>query len=529
VSLFTNLEFVDFNSKSFDYTPPKNCPGPWTKVVFKADFTVTAGLQNDRTEQFYLGGANLLFGTTPEPRTKLSPSWHVENDVTDLSALLLSPQQGSAILGNFVGISEGQNYTGVIYSTASLVFFPASSSEPAAVVPDVVIGIPGNGGAATLGSSNVQLTQSVTLPKNVEAAYLDLIAQNQSHDEFWFLCVPSDLAAKLQSCGNTGFRETEVSIDGIPAGVAPVYPWIFTGGVDPYLWEPIPGVQTLNFKPFRVDLTPFAGLLSDGKPHVLAIGVFNADSYFATEGNLLIYLDKGSGQVTGKVLLNTLSAVPSPAVEENLQTFSNGNIFGSVKVSSHRQYTIIGDLHTSHGLVRTEVDGKFVFNNTQNFVIDESEYKQALVQLTDTEIASRTTENGTTTLRTHVFSYPLGFDYDEVLNSDGTATVYNVSDQKYQVTDKTIYLSQTSPVDVTLAPLESAISNEVYSADDLFFDESGKYIGHSGQSSQNYLGKDSTGYCYSEQLTAKNLRLTGYLFGAECPIPAAPTASTPSR
>jgi len=55
---------------------------------------------------------------------------------------------------------------------------------------------------------------------------------------------------------NTAFRESEVTIDGNPAGVAPVYPWIFTGGIDPELWIPIPGVQTLNFKPYRVNLTP---------------------------------------------------------------------------------------------------------------------------------------------------------------------------------------------------------------------------------------------------------------------------------
>jgi Peptide N-acetyl-beta-D-glucosaminyl asparaginase amidase A len=57
VPLFTNLEFADFNTKNFSYTPPASCPGPWAKVVFTADFTVTAGRQFDRTAQFFLGGA----------------------------------------------------------------------------------------------------------------------------------------------------------------------------------------------------------------------------------------------------------------------------------------------------------------------------------------------------------------------------------------------------------------------------------------------------------------------------------------
>jgi len=50
----------------------------------------------------------------------------------------------------------------------------------------------------------------------------------------------NDVAAELESCSGTAFRESEVTIDGNPAGVAPVYPWIYTGGIDPFLWIPIP-------------------------------------------------------------------------------------------------------------------------------------------------------------------------------------------------------------------------------------------------------------------------------------------------
>ena len=82
-----------------------------------------------------------------------------------------------------------------------------------------------------------QLSKTFTLPLNVERAYLDVFAQSQSGDEFWYTCAPNDVAAELQNCGNTAFREAEVSIDGKPAGVSPVYPWIYTGGIDPYLGD----------------------------------------------------------------------------------------------------------------------------------------------------------------------------------------------------------------------------------------------------------------------------------------------------
>jgi hypothetical protein len=384
VQLFQNLQFADFNIKSFSYAPPPDCPGPWAKVVFTADFTVTAGRQFDRTAKFFLGGVNIYFGTTAEPRASLSPSWHVESDVTDLSAVFKSAQNGFANIGNFVGVSGGVNYTGIIFANAQLEFYPASfpGRDRATRVPDVVIGLQGDGDATTLNTTGSQLSKTLTLPTNVESAYLDVIAQSQSNDEFWYLCVPSDLAAALQSCGSTGFRETEVSIDGQPAGVAPVYPWIYTGGIDPFLWEPIPGVQTLNFKPYRVDLTPFAGLLSDGQQHSVALSVFNANSYFAATATLLLYTDPGAEKVAGSVVRNELTAEPAPMVTKNVTVGSNGDASGSVIVTSERQYEITGYVRTSHGIVETTVKQALSFKNSQNFTINATTYIQDLSQST---------------------------------------------------------------------------------------------------------------------------------------------------
>ena len=512
VDLFTDMEFANFNAQSFSYTPPADCPGPWAKVVFTADFTVTAGTQYDRTEQFYLGGANLLYGTTPEPRSNLSPDWHVENDVTDLSALLKTSQTGSAILGNYVGVYDGVDYDGIIYANAHLLFYPTDRSVPAAKVPDVVIGLPGNGGAATLNATASQLTQSVTLPTNVEEVYLDVISQSQSNDEFWYLCVPNDVAGELESCGNTGFRETEVSIDGVPAGVAPVYPWIYTGGIDYFLWEPIPGVQTLNFKPFRVNLTPFAGLLANGKAHTVALSVFNADSYFLTTATLYAYTDKGATQVTGRVVRNTLAAAPTPVVTEKLATDSSGDITGSVEVASTRNYSIVGAILTSHGEVTTEVEGKLSFANTQSFVLDATEYKQSLVQSTEGVIATTTTGNGIPTKDIKQISYPFTFLYDEIVNADGSITVVNNSDQKFD--EALAGDGQSGLGRPTL--FGHQISNEVISSNDLYYDASGNYTGNSGSSSQNYVEINSDGYCYSGSLTSKNLALTSYAYDAAC-------------
>jgi hypothetical protein len=135
VQLLSNVAFNDFSPRTYTYTPPAGCGTRWSKVVLEADFSVTAGRQFDRTANLWLGGVNLYFGTTEEPSSTVAPSWHVERDLTDYSALLRQPGNGQALIGNVVD----STYTGVIYGSAKLLFYPASILAPAAVAPDAVI------------------------------------------------------------------------------------------------------------------------------------------------------------------------------------------------------------------------------------------------------------------------------------------------------------------------------------------------------------------------------------------------------
>src|SRR5579863_5441115 len=311
VTLLSNQAFADFSNKPFTYTPPASCPGPWSKVVFEGDFSIQAGVQFDRTAEVFLGDVDIYFGTTAEPLQSQTDTWHVERDLTDYSALFSSPQTGFASLGNV--IEPGLN--SVIFGTFTLEFYPADHRSPAPRAFDAVLPIPNNSnGTFAIDSGNPVLSQTFTLPTNIEGAYLDVFAQSQNQEEQWFLCVPSSLSPTLGDCHDTSFREVEVTIDGTPAGVAPVYPWIYTGGIDPYLWIPIPGVQTLNFKPYRVDLTPFAGMLSNGLQHTVALSVFNANSYFVATATLLLHTDPGAGKAVGSVVRNDLAAGRSPNV-----------------------------------------------------------------------------------------------------------------------------------------------------------------------------------------------------------------------
>ena len=505
VQLFQNLEFADYNVKSFNYAPPAGCAGPWEKVVFTADFTVTAGRQFDRTAQFSLGTTNLYFGTTAEPTQTLSPSWHVESDVTDLSALLKSAQTGSANLGNFVGVSNGVTYNGIIYGNAQLVFYPVKWGETPPKTPSVVIGL----GNSFLNTTTDQLSQTLTLPTNIESAYLDVLSQSQSDDEFWYFCVPNADTTELDSCGNTGFRETEISVDGKPAGVAPVYPWLYTGANDPSLWMPTPGVQTLNFKPYRVDLTPFAGVLSDGAQHTVALSVFNANAGFSVSSNLLLYTDPYKTKVTGGILSNNLAAAPTPTVTQNITTGTKGNVTGTVTVASARQFAISGYVNTSHGRVTTTVEQSLNFENAQTFNVAGLTDVQDLTQTT-TVNSKTTTWDGLIVLQDiKTFSYPFSLSYNQVENADGSVTIPNISDQKLLITDKK-----------TLEGLEYFSSNsseEVATQDTENYNSSLNFTGHSGTSSKaSYSAKDSLGYCYSRTLISANNLLTDVKNGQGC-------------
>ncbi len=513
VQLFQNMQFADFNTKPFSYTPPAACPGPWAKVVFTADFTVTAGRQYDRTAAFYLGHASIYYGTTAEPRATLSPSWHVERDVTDLTPIFKTGQTGEANIGNFVGVYNGVDYNGVIYANAALEFYPASWQDSPAVTPDIVIPVNGTGGdAGTLNTTSDQITQVLNLPMNVERVYLDVIAQSQSNDEFWYFCVPNNEAGNLLSCGNSAFRETEVTIDGKPAGVAPVYPWIYTGGIDPYLWEPIPGVQTLDFKPYRVDLTPFAGVLDDGNAHTVGVGVYNANSYFLATANLLVYTDHGKQKVTGGILNNTLTAAPAPVVTENISAAAAPVYTGTISVSSNRRFEISGYVNTSHGRVETTVRQSIDFTNMQEFDVNSNTYSpdiQNAQQLTTVDSHTFTRGGNYSGNVEERFSYPLNINYSLVGNPDGTYTQTTSVDQQD-------LLQKTQKVNGSRAYV-SNLSNEVKSADTLTFDANFSVTGSTGSSTtQTYRFKDSFGHCYDRTLTAADHVLTNVSDGQGC-------------
>ena len=288
-----------------------------------------------------------------------------------------------------------------------------------------------------------------------------------------------------------------------PAGVAPVYPWIFTGGIDPYLWFPIPGVQTLNFTPYRVDLTPFVGVLSNGsQQHTVSLSVYNADSYFSATASLLLYLDAGTSQVTGAVTKDTLT-VPNPVIAENLNVTSS-SILGSVGVRSQRAFTIAGYANTSHGKVTTSVAQTVAFDNNQHFNITDSTYVQN-ISLGSSVNSTTTTSGGgaPTTVTTQSFNFPLTLEIAEDFLSNGDLNLTTIATQNY--------VSSVSTTQSGKVTYSSSLTNDGQHQDTLILDSSFNLVGNTGQSAaQQYNYFDSTGATYNCSISAAANVLTAF-------------------
>lgn len=495
VPLFHDLTFTDFSSHPFNYVPPPGGKRRWAKIVLVGDFFVTAGRQYDRTGEISVGHTNLFFGTTAEPSDRVSPAWHVERDVTDYAALFQKPQPGQTQIGNIVNAT----YTGVIHGTASLLFYPAGKNE-AAPPPDLVLPLPAGGtGGKGVSSPTDTLTQTYTLPTNITRAYLDLITQSQGSDEFWYLSVPNTLTQKLQSSGNTAFREAEITVDGVPAGVAPVFPWIYTGGIDPGWWRPIPAVQTLNLPPYRVDLTPFAGLLSNGKPHTVGVRIYNNSNFFQIAGALLIYRDPVRQKVRGGLLKNTLKRDPVPVVGAPL-TEAGGEVRGPVSVTSHRHFTIAGYVLTSAGKVVTTLTQTADFSSVQQFVVSPQRDLQNVRQTSTLTSSVQTQSPKSVVIQHDTFTYPLALTTTRRrTNTDGTATQTASVEQGCRETRETRRNGRVVS--------SQQISDIVHPSSTRTFDASGKPVKRRYRSTQTYTETGPHG-THTRTLTAENGVLT---------------------
>ncbi|MFD5797884.1 peptide-N4-asparagine amidase [Streptomyces diastatochromogenes] len=326
-------QFRDFTPYRGAYTPPKGCGDRWSKVVLRLDGKVK-GRQYDRLGYLHVGGVEILRTSTPEP----SPDgieWHVEKDVTRYSDTFRGPQDVEMLIGNVVD----DTYTGVIDVKVTLTFYAGRAETPA---PDRVLTLADTPDGTTL-----------TTPRNSERIVAEVYATGSGGgcEEFWYLTV-ADPASYSCKADHGPYREVQIKVDGQLAGIAAPFPNVWTGGwSNPFLWYVIPGPGAFDVRPIEYDLTPFAGLLNDGRPHrveVSVVGVPAGQSGWSAPVNVLVWQDAHRAHVTGALTADRANDIA------NSSTYTPG-AENRVDTEAGHRLTVSGYLNTSHGRVATTV------------------------------------------------------------------------------------------------------------------------------------------------------------------------------
>jgi hypothetical protein len=332
-------KFVNFDPYTGTYTP--TCRGPWSTVVLRLEGAV-AGRQFDRLGYLTIGGVPVFKTSTPEPSVD-GIRWTVEKDVTGYSALLTSTQPIWMLIGNVVN----ETYTGVLDVQVYLEFY---RGRAAATATDV---LPGG---------------SVTIPRNTERLVAEVYATGSGGgcEEFWYLTTPPNAGYSCPATDIGPYREVQVLVDGVVAGVAAPYPHIYTGGwSNPFLWYVLPAPRAFDVAPVTYDLTPFVGRLTDGQAHSITtrvVGVPTGQAGWEAPTAVLAWQDHGSRQVAGELLSTSLSADDASATVAP----------GAVTSTGTRRFTAVGYLRTSHGRVLTAVDRSISSRSTHTWGAEEN-------------------------------------------------------------------------------------------------------------------------------------------------------------
>jgi hypothetical protein len=485
------------------FTPPAGCPGPWSMVVLTFTGSVQ-GVQFDREAEIWMGNVLIYYGTTPEPDPQ-GITWTVLKDVTEYSPVFGQAEPFAIHLPNVVN----SVYTGVEYVTASLTFYEPSSAFPVpSGIPAAVLPLTSDANwAFDFGSGPVSLSPFV-LPSNTESLTLELWAKGNSCDEFWYASEPTAYASAHGFCPGGAFREVLVYVDGTLAGAVFPFPYIFTGGINPLLWRPIPAVDAFSEPAYTVDLTPFVGELVDGHPHTLSLEVVNNGYYWQLGGNLLVNVDPGVTQTTGA--LTTYSIAPGA---QNATTQTVGAEAATFDFSASRNYTIAGYVDTPAGRVTTTVSSALSFQSHQvlNLVSFTENVQGTESARTTVTVASPSATTVTTTADTYPITLVSAFIIPSGAfnpNSNPATVRFLLPAQVSQAWDRAVTVS-VNGVEVFSSALSDSVGASAVLEESLV---TGQAAVATGQDSEVYVYTDSTGVCYDHSLTASQGYVTSSVY-----------------
>lgn len=265
--------------------------------------------------------------------------WNYQKDVTVFDSLLRSEQKIIMGLDNL----HDSVFTGSYNVTITALYYnDGEKLTPADVILPISSKSSDQGKTSVISLPDGNASTPIIFPRNVERAVVSILASGNGAEEFWFRNVPTEYLNTFNNTnlyGYSPFREVQLLIDGSIAGVSWPFPIIFTGGISPGLWVPIVGIDTYDLPSFEIDISPWLGILCDGKEHSFEIKVVGYDSktVFGTvgsnwwvSGSVFLWTDHLGNQTIGTVShqtpilypLTRLTYVPAHFVTVTASRFS---------------------------------------------------------------------------------------------------------------------------------------------------------------------------------------------------------------
>ncbi|KAJ0978369.1 hypothetical protein J5N97_013843 [Dioscorea zingiberensis] len=362
---------------SANYTQPQDCPAPWTRVVLELSVSAS-GLQKDRIAAVWVDGVEVLRTTTPVP---MSPGafWKVTKDITRYASAIRRLGDHNGVVSMMLENSNAE-LPGVYSANVSLHFYrgavtsqPNSYSahptikglykEPADLIIPVIRedGFNGGGFWFKIESDAITATTSVEIPRNAYRAVLELFVSYHGDDEFWYTnplrssyVQGADLSTPRT---NGGFRQVYATIDGkFVGGHIPIVV-IYPGSINPFFWSPVAAIGAFDMPSYDLDITPFLGMLLDGRPHEFGFGVHDSQPYWLVGANLHVWVDLWS-DVTQAGLID----YNAPPLKVN-RNAAWRNQDGQSEIDAEGLLRFIGWVSSSKGNLTTVVRQKTKFKS----------------------------------------------------------------------------------------------------------------------------------------------------------------------
>ncbi|KIY64392.1 hypothetical protein CYLTODRAFT_401965 [Cylindrobasidium torrendii FP15055 ss-10] len=394
------------------YSPPSDpsCGevGQWAAISLNLS-VYSIGTQYDRFGSIYLSHVEIWHTSSAEP-TKTGTIWNTIKDVTHFTPLFA--QEGDLLMDFTNIISKDLLLDGVFDVTITATFYAPTSDFGTPATADFILPLsnlsPNTSNLFVLDSDEGGTTD-VSLPANTTEAYIEVFCSGNSAEEFWYQNTPDEYLSYIpESTGLVGkgpFREVQVLVDGILAGVVWPFAVIYTGGITPSNWRPLTSYGAYDAPTYWIDATPFLPiLLDDSTPHNITLQVrgqgtdgASINSNWFVSGS--VHGRVGNGPTTGRM---TVYLAEDAAELEVTGGASADNSTLSTKVVGKRHLKIESELQTAEGVIYVSFAQDLGYQNDGAYADD------GWLQWTNQSTTGQTvsTHNGRTVLR-DAFDYPL--------------------------------------------------------------------------------------------------------------------------